>query len=46
VWNKTKPWVAGVREELKNPLMFRNLEAIAEDTVQWQTRQQEKSQER
>jgi Domain of unknown function (DUF4760) len=46
VWNKTKPWVAGVREELKNPLLFRNLEDIAEDTVQWQTRQQEKTQER
>ena len=46
VWNKTKPWVAGVREELKNPLLFRNLEDIAEDTVQWQQRQLEKSQER
>ena len=46
VWNKTKPWVAGVREELKNSLMFRNLEDIAEDAVQWQNRQQEKSQER
>jgi hypothetical protein len=46
VWDKTKPWVAGVREELKNPLMFRSLEDIAEDTVQWQRRQQEKPQER
>ena len=46
VWNKTKPWVAGVREELKNPLLFRSLEDIAEDTVQWQRRQQEKPQER
>jgi Domain of unknown function (DUF4760) len=46
VWDKTKPWVAGVREELKNPLMFRNLEDIAEDTMQWRKRQQEKSQER
>jgi hypothetical protein len=26
--------------------MFRNLEDIAEDTVQWQKRQQDKSQER
>jgi hypothetical protein len=46
VWNKTKPWVAGVREEFKDPLMLRNLEDIAEDTVQWQKRQLEKSQER
>ena len=46
VWSKTKPWVAGVREELKNPLLFRSLEDIAEDTVQWQKRQQEKPQER
>jgi Domain of unknown function (DUF4760) len=46
VWDKTKPWVAGVREELKNPLLFRSLEDIAEDTVQWQRRQQEKPQER
>jgi hypothetical protein len=44
VWNKTKPWVEGVREELKNPLMLRNLEDIAEDTVQWRQRQMEKSQ--
>ena len=42
VWNKTKPWVEGVREELKNPLMLRNLEDIAEDTTQWRTRQLEK----
>jgi hypothetical protein len=46
VWEKTKPWVAGVREELKDPLLLRSLEDIAEDTVQWQKRQQEKSQER
>ena len=44
VWNKTKPWVEGVREELKNPLMLRNLEDIADDTVQWRKRQMEKSQ--
>ena len=43
VWNKTKPWVDGVREELNNPLMLRNLEDIAEDTVQWRQRQAEKS---
>jgi hypothetical protein len=45
VWNKTKPWVEGVREEFKNPLMFRNLEEIAADTIQWRTRQTEKSQQ-
>jgi hypothetical protein len=44
VWNKTKPWVAGVREEFKNPLMLRNLEEIAEDTMQWRARQMEKFQ--
>src|SRR5918996_1606468 len=43
VWNKTKPWVEGVREELKNPFMLRNLEDIAEDTMQWRQRQTEKS---
>jgi hypothetical protein len=44
VWNKTKPWVAGVREELKNAMLFRNLQDIAEDTLQWRTRQLEKAQ--
>ena len=44
VWNKTKPWVEGVREELKNPLMLRNLEDIAQDTMQWRARQLEKYQ--
>jgi hypothetical protein len=44
VWNKTKPWVEGVRAEFKNPLMLRNLEEIAEDTVQWRQRQMEKYQ--
>ena len=44
VWNKTKPWVAGVREEFKNPFMLRNLEEIAEDTMQWRTRQIDKTQ--
>jgi hypothetical protein len=44
VWNKTKPWVAGVREEFKNPFMLRNLEDIAEDTVQWRARQLDKTQ--
>jgi hypothetical protein len=46
VWSKTKPWVAEMREELKNPLMLRNLEEIAEDTLQWRARQVEKYQER
>jgi hypothetical protein len=44
VWNKTKPWIAGVREEAKDPLMLRNLEEIAEDTTRWRTRQLEKFQ--
>jgi len=43
VWNKTTPWVNGVREELKNPLMLRSLEEIAEDTMQWRQRQTEKT---
>jgi hypothetical protein len=43
VWNKTKSWVTGVREELKNPLMLRSLEEIAEDTVQWRQRQMERT---
>jgi hypothetical protein len=42
VWNKTQPWVEGVREEFKNPLMLRNLEEIAADTMQWRKRQTEK----
>jgi hypothetical protein len=43
VWNKTKPWVDGVRQEFNNPFMLRNLEDIAEDTMQWRQRQTEKS---
>jgi hypothetical protein len=42
VWNKTKIWVAGLREEFNNPLMLRNLEDIAEDTESWRQRQMEK----
>jgi hypothetical protein len=44
VWDKTKPWVEGVRQEFKNPLMLRHLEEIAEDTMQWRKRQMEKYQ--
>ena len=43
VWNKTKLWVDGVRQELNNPLMLRNLQDIAEDTLQWRQRQTEQS---
>jgi uncharacterized protein DUF4760 len=43
VWNKTKSWVNGIREEFNNPLMFRSLEDIAEDTVQWRQRGMEKT---
>jgi hypothetical protein len=42
VWNKTKIWVAGLREEFNNPLMLRNLEDIAEVTESWRQRQMEK----
>jgi hypothetical protein len=42
VWNKTRNWVAGLRQEFNNPLMLRNLEDIAEDTEQWRQRQMEK----
>jgi hypothetical protein len=44
VWNKIKPWVQEARQERRHPLMYYNLEAIAEDTVQWRTRQMEKYQ--
>jgi hypothetical protein len=42
VWDKIKPWVEDARQERKNPLLYRNLEEIAEDTLQWRTRQMEK----
>jgi hypothetical protein len=42
VWNKIKPWVAEARQERKNPLLYRQLEEVAEDTMQWRTRQMEK----
>ena len=42
VWSKIKPWVEEARKERKNPLMYRNLEDIAEDTMQWRQRQMEK----
>jgi len=44
VWEKTQPWVEGLREELKNPLMLRNLQEVAQDTMEWRVRQIEKSQ--
>jgi hypothetical protein len=39
VWNKTKLWVAGLREEMNNLLMLRSLEDIAADTEQWRQQQ-------
>jgi hypothetical protein len=44
VWDKIKPWVEEARQERKNPLLYRSLEEIAEDTLQWRTRQMEKYQ--
>jgi hypothetical protein len=44
VWQKIKPWVEEARQERKNPLLYRSLEDIVEDTVQWRTRQMEKFQ--
>ena len=42
VWSKIKPWVEEARKARKNPLLYRNLENIAEDTMQWRQRQMEK----
>jgi Domain of unknown function (DUF4760) len=42
VWSKIKPWVEEARKARKNPLLYRNLEDIAEDTLQWRQRQMEK----
>jgi len=42
VWDKIKPWVEEARQERQNPLMYRSLEEIAEDTRQWRTRQMER----
>jgi hypothetical protein len=44
VWEKIKPWVEEARKERKNPLLYRSLEEIAQDTIQWRTRQTEKYQ--
>jgi hypothetical protein len=42
VWSKIKPWVEEARKARKNPLLYRNLENIAEETMQWRQRQMEK----
>jgi hypothetical protein len=42
VWNKIKPWVAEARQERHNPLLYRHLEEVAEDTMQWRQRQMDK----
>jgi hypothetical protein len=44
VWQKIQPWVEEARRERKNPLMFRSIEEVAQDTMQWRTRQMEKYQ--
>jgi hypothetical protein len=44
VWQKIKPWVEEARQERQDPLMLRNIEDIAEDTMQWRKRQVEKYQ--
>jgi hypothetical protein len=42
VWQKIKPWVEEARRERQNPLMYRHLQDIAEETVQWRRRQMAK----
>ena len=42
VWTKIKPWVEEARQERHNPLLYRHLEEIVEDTMQWRTRQMAK----
>jgi hypothetical protein len=42
VWEKIKPWVEEARQERNNPLLYRHLQEIAEDTMQWRQRQWEK----
>ena len=42
VWEKIKPWVEDARSDRKNPLMYRSLQDIAEETLQWRKRAQEK----
>jgi Domain of unknown function (DUF4760) len=44
VWEKIKPWVEEARRERNNPLMWRSLEEIVEDTMQWRKRQMERYQ--
>jgi len=44
VWEKIKPWVDEARKDRKNPLLYRNLQEVAEDTVRWRTQQMEKYQ--
>ncbi len=43
VWTKIKPWVEDARSDRKNPLMYRYLEEIAEDTLLWRQRQTQQS---
>jgi hypothetical protein len=43
VWSKIKPWVEDARRDRNNPFMYRNLEEVAEDTLQWRQRQTERS---
>ena len=42
VWSKIKPWVEEARRDRDNPLMYRNLQEIAEETLQWRQRQTER----
>ncbi len=42
VWSKIKPWVEEARQERQKPLLYRTLEDIAEDTMQWRKRKMEK----
>ncbi|HXH12290.1 MAG TPA: DUF4760 domain-containing protein [Alphaproteobacteria bacterium] len=42
VWNKIKPWVEEARQERQNPLLYRHLEEIVADTMQWRKRQAER----
>jgi len=42
VWEKIKPWVEEARRDRKNPLLYRSLEEVAHDTLQWRQQQMTK----
>ena len=43
IWNKIKPWIEELRNEIGRPTYLKNLETVTENHLQWRRKQTQKS---